>query len=41
MLITLCARMSEEKDADVLTEVLGDLNTLLDKVEGTTRPVAG
>lgn len=34
MLITLCARMSEEKDAVVLTELLSELNTLLDKVEG-------
>ena len=34
MLITLCARMGEEKDAYVLTELLSELNTLLDKVEG-------
>lgn len=39
MLITLCARMGEEKNAHVLTEILGELNTLLDKVEGTTRHV--
>ena len=34
MLITLCARMGEEKDAAVLTELLSELNTLLDRVEG-------
>jgi hypothetical protein len=33
MLITLCARMGEEKNAAVLTELLSELNTLLDKVE--------
>jgi hypothetical protein len=34
MLMVLCARMCEEKDAVVLTELLSELNTLLDKVEG-------
>jgi hypothetical protein len=34
MLMLLCARMGEEKDAVVLTELLSELNTLLDKVEG-------
>jgi hypothetical protein len=34
MLMALCARMGEEKDAVVLTELLSELNTLLDKVEG-------
>lgn len=33
MLITLCARMGEEKNAAVLTELLSELNTLLDRVE--------
>ena len=28
-------------NADALTEILGELNTLLDQVEGTTRPVIG
>jgi hypothetical protein len=32
MLVTLCARMGEEKDAHLLTEILSELNTLLDKV---------
>lgn len=34
MLMVLCARMGKEKDATVLTELLSELNTLLDKVEG-------
>jgi hypothetical protein len=34
MLMVLCARMGEEKDAVVLTELLSELNTLLDKMEG-------
>jgi hypothetical protein len=33
-MLMLCARMGEEKDAVVLTELLSELNTLLDKVEG-------
>jgi hypothetical protein len=38
MLITLCARMGEEKNAAVLTELLSELNTLLDKVEDHKAP---